>query len=316
MKLLCVTINYKTPDLTMMAVEKLVPELEGVDAKVIVVDNDSQDDSLERMRATHAEKGWGDLVEILDSGRNGGFGYGNNFAIRRAKDEGRDPEYVYLLNSDAFPHKGCIKVMLDFMDKNTTVGSVGGYVEGEDGHPHYTAFRFHNLASEFEMYIRFKPVSKIFSSHSVSILPLPNEPTEVDWVSGASLMFRSAMLEEVGLFDETYFLYFEETDLSRRAKEHGWTTYYLPNAGVTHIGSASTQTYRTKSRRANYWFDSRRYYFRKHHGRAYAEAADATFLAAQGLWNLRRILEKKDQRDPDFFVRDFLRHKLGLPRAP
>ena len=87
----------------------------------------------------------------------------------------------------------------------------------------------------------------------------------VDWLAGASMMIRRPVLDEAGLFDEAFFLYFEETDLCRRALAAGWSTWYVPESRVAHIGSASTGMKRREPRPA-YWFASRRHYLRKHDG--------------------------------------------------
>lgn len=314
MKLLAVTINYKTPDMTMEAVRALLPELEGISSRVIIVENDSRDGSYEKMQAQLEKEDWGDKVSLFHSGHNGGFGYGNNFGIRLGLASDDPPEYIYLLNSDAFPDDGAIRTLLDFMDGHPAVGIAGSYVHGTDGVPHETAFRFHSIASEFEASIRFGPVSKLLSSSIVPIMPIPTEPLEVGWVAGASMILRRRMLDEIGLFDESFFLYYEETDLCLRAKRHGWSTWYVPSASVAHVGSASTGAYTVHKRRPTYWFDSRRYYFEKHFGRGYANAADAAFMAGELLWRVRRVVEGKPPAGAKYLLRDFLSHKFGLPR--
>lgn len=314
MKLLAVTINYKTPEMTMDAVRALMPELSGISSKVIIVENDSQDGSYDKIDAALKEEQWGDHVELVDSGHNGGFGYGNNVGMRIGFASDSPPEYVYLLNSDAFPDEGAIRTLIDFMDARPDVGLAGSYIHGTDGEPHVTAFRFHGVASEFESNVRVGVVSSLFSDQVVPIMPIPTEACEVGWVAGASLIMRRTMLDEVGLFDETFFLYFEETDLCLRAKRQGWSTWFVPEASVAHIGSASTGAYSVAKRRPNYWFDSRRYYFEKNYGKLYANVADAAFVAGQAFWKARRLAQRKPRQDPKFLVRDFLCHKFGLPR--
>lgn len=314
MKVLAVTINYRTPDMTIEAVRSLMPELEGISSKVIIVDNDSQDGSYDKMKAALEKEDWGDQVLLIDSGHNGGFGYGNNVGVRIGLNSDDPPEYVYLLNSDAFPDKGAIKTLVDFMDERPEVGITGSYVHDTDGTPHVTAFRFHGIASELESNIRFAPVSRLFTESKVAILPVPEVACEVDWVAGASMLMRKTMLDEVGLFDESYFLYFEETDLCLRAKRLGWPTWFVPQASVGHIGSATTGAYSLDKRQPTYWFDSRRYYYEKNFGKVYANLADASWVAGQVVWKMRMLVERKAQRDPNFIMRDFLCHKLGLPR--
>ena len=316
MKLLAVTVNYRTPDLTLKAVQALMPALNGISAKVSIVDNDSQDGSYEKLKKgveEHSE--WAGQVEVIASGHNGGFGFGNNVAIRKAFASDDPPDFVYLLNSDAFPKPDTIQIMLDYMAKNPRVGAVGSGVIGEDDVPHVTAFRFPDVGSEFEGNIRLGFLSNLLKSHVVPIIPIPENACEVGWVAGASMLMRKEMLDEVGMFDEDYFLYFEETDLSLRAYRAGWPTHYLPDAVVVHLGSASTG-YKYNKRRAEYWFDSRRRFFEKNYGKINAEFADVAFVGGQLVYLARRVIEKKEQLDPDLFLLDFLSHKFGLPRVP
>ncbi|MBX2813159.1 MAG: glycosyltransferase family 2 protein [Myxococcales bacterium] len=316
MKLLTATVNYKTPDLTMKAVRTLMPELNGLSSKVIIVDNDSQDGSAEKLREDLVKENWGDQVILLESGRNGGFGYGNNCAIRYVLATDDLPEYVYLLNSDAFPEPKSIQTLVEWMDAHPYVGIAGSAIIDESRQPFVNAFRFHGIVSEFESSVRFGPLSWLLAEHNVVIDPMPTEACEVDWVGGASMIIRRQMLDDVGLFDEAFFLYFEETELCLRAKRKGWPTWYVPEAAVGHIGCASTGAYSPDRRQPNYWFDSRSYYYRKQFGPLYAGVADAAFLAGQSIWKVRQLIERKPRRDPRFYVRDFLSHKLGLPRWP
>ncbi len=311
MKLLAITINYKTPDMTIDAVAALMPELAGLSSRVIIVDNDSRDGSHLRMRARLDAEPWGQRVELVESGHNGGFGFGNNFAIRLGLASDDPPDYIYLLNSDAFPENGAIRTLIEFMDSHPEVGIAGSYVHGVDGRPHETAFRFPSVASELESTLRLGPVSRLLSRYVVPILPMPSTPVEVDWTAGASMILRRRMLDEVGLFDEGFFLYFEETDLCLRAKQAGWSTWYVPTASVAHVGSASTGAYSTDKRRSRYWFDSRRRYYDKHLGWAGRQAADIALVAGQASWEVRRRIQQKPRADPKRFLADFLAHKFS-----
>ncbi|MEL6185937.1 MAG: glycosyltransferase family 2 protein [Myxococcota bacterium] len=314
MKVLAIIVNFRTPDLALDAVRALVPELEGLPARVIVVENDSGDGSYEKIEAGIAAADWGDRVELIASGRNGGFGFGNNVGMRRGFASGELPEYVYLLNPDAKTDPGAVKALIDAMDARPDAGIAGSYIHLMDGSPFVNAFNFHGVLSELEGNVRFGPLTKLLAGQSILVRPTPETTTEVDWVGGASMMMRRSMLDEIGLFDETFFLYFEETELCLRAKKAGWKTLYVPESSVGHIGCAATGAYDVEKRRPEYWFDSRRYYYEKHFGKVYTQFADAALVYGQLVWKLRRLVERKPARDPAFFVRDFLTHKFGLPR--
>ena len=239
--LLTIVLNWRTPAMTLEAAEAALREMAGIAGGLIIVDNNSQDGSFETMAAAAEARGWteGGRVRVLQSGRNGGFGAGNNAGIRAGLARGAAPDYVYLLNSDAFPDPGAIRALLDHLEAHPEVGLAGSYIHGPDGEPHLTAFRFPSLWSEFEGAARTGPITRLLARHVVP-LPIPERTVPVDWLAGASVMMRRRALDEIGLFDERFFLYFEETDLCRRARAAGWPTAYVRESEVTHIGSVST----------------------------------------------------------------------------
>lgn len=314
MKLLVVLLNYRTAEMTLKALASAHRALERIpDARIDVVDNDSGDGSLERLREGVRAAGYApERVQVMASGRNGGFGAGNNHAIRRALESADPPEYVYILNSDAFPAPDAIEVLLRFLEARPEVGIAGSFIHGTDDVPHHTAFRFPSLWSELESGLALGLVSKLLAEHRVAIDPMPTETREVDWLAGASMMMRTEMLRRIGLFDETFFLYFEETDLCRRAKLAGWSTWYVIESRVAHVGSASTGMKEWR-RVPTYWFDSRKYYFTKNHGEAYRRAADLVFAATHGVFKVRARIQGKKDPSPHGFFRDFLRYNFGLP---
>lgn len=320
MRLLLVIVNYRTADLTLQAAEAALSQLRELDPgggsmQMCIVDNDSGDDSADILETAVAERDWGSHVRVHRSERNGGFAYGNNQAIRPALAGDDPPDFVYLLNPDAVPDPGCVGTLLDFMQDHPDAGIVGSRVHGGDGEARPTAFRFPTLASELEDGVRTGLVTRLLSRWMVSPPP-PGEPTAVDWLSGASLMIRREVFESVGLFDEGYFLYFEETDLCHRAHRAGWNNYYVPEAGVMHIGSVATGLGARRTRRPAYWFDSRARYFRKNYGDAYLHAANAVWATGLGAWQLRRRVQGLEDHQPEHVLGDLIRHSLGREPSP
>ena len=309
MKLLTVIVNYKTPEMTLESAEAALREMARVPggARLSIVDNGSMDGSFEKIYEGVKDKGW-KPVTVLSTGWNGGFGYGNNFAIRHALASADPPDYVYLLNSDAFPDEGSIAALVEFMDTHPDVGIAGSYTHSPEGEPKASSFRFPTVFSEFEHAMRLGVLSSALESYLVS-MPTPDHDVEVDWVSGSSLILRRDLLETVGLFDEGFFLYFEETDLCFRAKEQGWRTMFVRGASVTHIEGVSTGIHRVQ-RMPSYWFDSRRRFFEKNRGRAYFAAATAAHVGGGLVWRVRRRIQRKPAEDPPHFLRDLVRHAL------
>ncbi|HMN91988.1 MAG TPA: glycosyltransferase family 2 protein [Hydrogenophaga sp.] len=304
---LTVVLNYRTPDLAIRAVEAALVAMEGLSGAITVVDNDSQDGSFERLSEAVRARGW-DRVRVLPSGRNGGYGAGNNFGIRQGLPDGSKPDFVYILNSDAFPEPDAIRRLLDPLQAHPDAGFAGSRLHGEDGVYHQTAFRFPGIFSEFESGAGTGPISRLLRRYVVA-LPEPKEAQWVDWMAGASLLVRQRMLDEVGLFDETFFLYFEETDLSLRARRAGWKSVYVPESRVMHIGSVSTGM-KTWKRMPSFWFDSRLHYFVKNHGVAYATAATLAYTAGAMIFKLRSVLGKRRSGPAERFLSDLLQHAL------
>ncbi|MBO9474057.1 glycosyltransferase [Shimia sp. R10_1] len=306
--LLAVILNWRTPEMTLKAAEAAAHEMAGIDGQIVIVDNDSGDGSFEQMHAALASAHWAQgRVELVQSGRNGGFGAGNNFGIRHALAQ-RAYDYIYILNSDAFPGAGSIAALIAHLEDTPDCGFAGSYIHGEDGAPHFTAFRFPSIWSELEGAARIGAISRLLSRYVVP-LPLPQATKRVDWLAGASMMMRRQVLEEIGLFDERFFLYFEETDLCLRARRAGWRVDYVRASEVMHIGSVSTGM-KNWQRMPQYWFDSRQHYFRKNHGTAYAVAATVAHVVGGLLWKLRRVVGRKPRRDPEHFLRDLVVHAL------
>lgn len=307
---LTVILNYKTPDMTLRSVDHALRAMDGIAGEIIVVDNESADGSFQKM-LNHAQTyGWtrDNRVRVVESGHNGGFGAGNNFGIRAGLSNGTQPDYVYILNSDAFPAPDAIRLLLAALEQDQTLWCAGSYIHGQDDAPHQTLFRFPSIASEFEGAIRFGPVSKLLRGKQVP-LPVPDTDTHADWMAGASVLMRRDVLDRIGAFDETFFLYFEETDLFLRAARAGYRSVYVRDSHVMHIGSVSTGM-KEWSRVPGYWFDSRLHYFTKNHGAAYAAAATIAHLLGGGLYWLRRQIDRKPLNQPPHFLRTMLFHDL------
>ncbi|EEX12883.1 glycosyl transferase, group 2 family [Citreicella sp. SE45] len=315
-KLLVISLNYRTPAMTLRSVQHALREMQGLEAELVIVDNDSGDGSFEAMHAALASEPWAAAapVRLIQSGHNGGFGAGNNVGIRAGWSDGSRPDYVYLLNSDAFPGPDSLRALLRHLETHPEAGLAGSYIHGEDGAPHYSAFRFPSALSELEAAARFGPVTRLLNAHRVW-LDLPERALPVDWLAGASLMMRQSVLDEIGLFDETYFLYFEETDLCLRAARAGYETHYVRDSEVVHIGSVSTGM-KTWARVPGFWLDSRWHYYSKNHGRPYAVAVTLAHLAGGLIWRLRRVLQRKPKADPDRFLRDILLHDVRAMTRP
>ena len=306
--LLAVILNWRTPEMSLRAAEAALVAMEGIEGELVIVDNASGDGSVETIRDHVRAQGWS-RVRVIASPVNGGFGAGNNIGIRAGLSTGERADYVYVLNSDAFPEPDAIRVLMDYLEDHPHVGFAGSFIQGPDGEAHLTAFRFPSVAGEFEAAARTGPISRLLAHRRVP-MEIPSISRRVDWVAGASLMMRGHVLDRVGLFDENFFLYYEETDLCLRAARAGWITHYVRDSRVVHIGSVSTGM-KDWARVPDYWFESRRYYFLKNHGLAYMVAVTAAHVAGGLIWRLRRLIQRTPPADPPGFLRQLIASDLG-----
>lgn len=307
--LLVVIVNYRTANLTVDCLESLVDEIKALPGtQVVVTDNDSGDDSVEKIAAAIARNQWQDWVELMPLERNGGFAFGNNAAIRPPLEKGELPPYVLLLNPDTVVRSGALKELVEFMEKHPQIGIAGSRLEDPDGTPQQSAFRFPSFLSELDYSLRFGPISKLLNRWTLA-LPVSDTPHPTDWVAGASMIIRRQVFEAIGLIDENYFMYFEEVDFCLRANRAGWPCWYVPESHVVHLvgqSSGVTDTKRPPKRMPTYWFDSRRRYFLKNHGWIYAVLADTAWIVGFSLWRGRRRIQRKPDTDPPKYLSDFL----------
>ena len=310
-----ILVNYCTLDLTVQCLASLEAEVASLPGtRVIVVDNASPDGSGVKIAEAIAEHRWMEWATLLAQPRNGGFGYGNNAAMRFLLAQQPPPSYFWLLNTDTVIREGALRSLVAFMQGNPSVGISGSQLEDPDATIQSSAFRFHSIAGEFESSLQIGIVSRLLGPWVIAPAQ-PSGPTPYDWISGASMLIRREVVEQVGFLDESYFLYYEETDYCRRARARGWTCWFVPASRVVHlVGQSTGVTSRTTltRRRPTYWFQSRRRYFIKHHGVAYAVLADAALASATMMARLRDRLLGRGSKSPDKFLRDLLRQSAML----
>ncbi|HWH74590.1 MAG TPA: glycosyltransferase family 2 protein [Methylibium sp.] len=307
-RLLISIVAYKAADLTIACLASLATEIATVPGtRVIVVDNASPDGAAEPVERAIAERGWADWATLVRAPRNAGFAAGNNVALRLLPDE---TEFVLLLNPDTLVRPGALRLLLDFLVVHPEAGIAGGRSEDPDATPQMCCFRFPNAVSEALDRLGLGLLDRLFERHLVR-LGTPEQPRPVDWVSGAFMLVRRTVIDRIGLMDEGYFLYFEETDFTLRARRAGWTCWHVPQARIVHlVGQSSGVTVREGAPRRvpAYWFESRRRYFVLNHGRAYAALVDLLVLAADPIGRLRHWLQRKPQRRPPHYWRDLACH--------
>jgi GT2 family glycosyltransferase len=260
-----VVVSFNTRDLLRDCLAALRQESEGIATEVFVVDNVSRDGSADMVEREFPE------VRLIRSQTNLGFGGANNKAFPLAS--GR---YVVLLNSDAFLKPMALRRSIDYMDADPRIGLGGARLIGADGGWQPSCRMFPSPLNDFlsmsGLAAKF-PKSRFFGRQDHTWAD-GNVPADADWVPGAYSIIRRSVLEEVGYFDERFFLYYEEVDLCRRIKNAGYVVRYWPDVVVVHLGgeSSKTVTSLTMSKsgaQLELWrMRSAFLYYRKHHGPA------------------------------------------------
>jgi len=320
MSVLVVIVNYRTADLTIDCVRSLALEAKRVPGvRAVVVDGDSQDGSSERIAQAIEQDGFAGWCTLLSLTTNGGFAFGTNAGIRHCASDSH--EYVWLLNPDTIVREGALGALVDFMESHPRCGIAGGRLENHDGSVRNSCFRFHSPLGELERALRLGPASRLLARHAVTPSAMPDTDTRMDWVSGASMLVRRTLLDRIGLLDERYFMYFEETDFCRRAAHAGYECWYVPASRVVHLAGQSSGVTGSQGhlrRRPKYWFESRQRYFRTHHGVLGSRAADLLWLAAYPVGRLVAALRGKPAQDPPHLWQDMLRSSVssGVAREP
>src|SRR6185437_9977383 len=290
MKLLVVIVSYKVTDLTLDCLRSLAGEIGRVPgARVAVCENGTGGDAEERLRRAIDEDGWDAWADLTAIYPNRGFTGGNNAVIRPALESDDPPEYVLLLNADTIVQEHALDALVAFMDEHPRAGIAGSLLVSPEGVVESSPFRFPSIATELDRGLRLGIVTKLLSPWGL-VPPKPAGPFSAGWVSGASLIVRRAVLEEVGLLDEGLYTYFDDPDLCLRAARAGWETWYVPESRVTHLGGATTGLTgnRPPVRRPPYWHQARRRFFLKNYGPWYTAIVDAAFILGYAAWRVRR----------------------------
>lgn len=312
MKLLVVIVSYRVTDLTIDCLRSLEAEIGRVPgARVAVCENGTGGDAEERLRRAIEENGWDAWADLTAIHPNRGFTGGNNAVIRPALESDDPPEYLLLLNADTIVLEHALDSLVAFMDAHPRAGIAGSLLLSPDGRPQASPFRFPGIASELDAGMRLGPMSRLLSPWSTT-MPKPEAESRADWVAGASMILRRAMLEEIGLLDEGLYTYFDDSDICLRAARAGWETWYVPGSRITHLEGASTgiATGRPQKRRPRYWFQARRRYYLKNHGPWYAALVDAAYILGLASWRLRRRIQRKPDTDPPHLLMDTIRHSV------
>jgi N-acetylglucosaminyl-diphospho-decaprenol L-rhamnosyltransferase len=260
-----VIVSYNTRDDLGRCLDSIAASTGRYSSHVMVVDNDSSDGSAELVRSTYP---W---VDLVTSGRNGGYAFANNLGLRAlgfAGGEGATsmPRYALLLNPDTILPPDALDTLVGFMDRNPEIGVTGPRLVRRDGSLDRACRRsFPTPAISFYHVVglaRLFPRSERLGRYNMTYLDDTVE-TDVDSVVGAFMLLRSTALQEAGLLDERFFMYGEDLDLCYRIKEHGWRVHYYPAVKVLHVKGAASRKNTDQATAA--FYDAMKIFHDKHY---------------------------------------------------
>ena len=229
-----VIVNYNTREYLRECLASVQLE---TPSEVVVVDNASSDGSADMVRTNFP------AVTLHDNMWNVGYGAAANQGIASCTSE-----YVLLLNSDTRVSNGALQALSGYLDQHRTVAIVGPRLVNSNGSLQPSCYPFPGTLTWFLHYeilgqlLRRVP---ILGNHQQRTFP-HTHPQAVPWVMGAALAIRREAFDAVGGFDESYFMYCEETDLCYRLKSAGWQVHFAPVANIAHVGEGSTRQHRTE----------------------------------------------------------------------
>lgn len=293
MRLCIVIVNHRTPSLVLDAVSSLDGQVDPVTDQVVIVDNDSRDGSAPHIDAAIAQRGYGAWCSLVRAPRNNGIAAGNNLGIRAA-----DADFYLLLDCETRVAPGAISALLSEMRAQPLVGIAGPRLETADGALHTSCFRDYTPVSELLYAADTRPLTAAFSRFDLGVA-VDDEPRDVDWVSFACVLLRREVIERVGLLDEGYFMFFEDSDYCRATREAGFRVHYYPHAravvrpAVLHPLRESQPIAAVTKRRPRSFYRSRSRYFRKGYGPLGPWAANTCWQLGRSMSLGRELVGRK-----------------------
>ena len=273
MTLSIVIVNYNTEKLLRSCLQSVYAGANGTPLDIWVVDNSSRDNSVAMLKSLFP------MVRVIQNPSNVGFSRANNVVINQSRSD-----YILLLNPDTLIIGDAIERVVKFMREHPEVGIAGCKVLNRDGTLQLACRRsiptpgvaFYRLTGLSRLF----PRSRVMARYNMTYAS-PDQTHEVDAVSGAFLMIRRQVVEQIGPLDERFFMYGEELDWCLRAKRAGWSVMYYPAAQIVHYKGESTKY---NSRKAALEFYRAMYLFhRKHFAKDYSPVTNFLIYAGIGV---------------------------------
>jgi GT2 family glycosyltransferase len=273
-----VIVSYNTRNLTLRSIASAIESAQDAFVEIIVVDNASEDESVEAIKTAYP------LVTVIANQKNVGFGAACNQAINSTR-----APLTLLLNSDARLTAEAFTALCDVMRERARCGAAGCNLLDDDGRK---VVRARNFLTPFNQALEYAGLARVLKWRAFRRVHRPRLDEKmldcsVDWIDGACLLLRREALDEVGLFDERFFMYSEDEDLCFRLKQKGWKVCYSEAGTGFHRGAASSSQIRVEMLRQFYL--SQMLFLFKHSGRPSVSIFN---YAMKSVFAFKRLLKK------------------------
>ena len=298
-----IIVNWNTRELLLECLESIFQTVKEVSFEVWLVDNASTDGSVESAKDQYPD------INVIQNEQNIGFAAANNLAFKQMKGS-----YALLLNSDATLINNAAEELFNFMEANHKAGIACGQLLNTDGSRQNSIANYPSLLS---MLFNQGVLRILFPNKFPSKRRKYTAPIEVDSCIGACMIVRKEAMDEVGILDEKYFFFLEETDWAYRMKQAGWKNYFVPAARIFHAQGKSVGKSANKK---IMFYRSRYYFFKKWYTRSYIIIYAAVFirLLANTLLSLAGVLltlglNQRTKKRFVIYIQLILWHFRGCP---
>lgn len=288
-----VMINYRTPAMTIDALQSIADTREDLAVDCVVVDNASGDDSGRVIERAIGDNGWS-WCKLILAESNDGFSAGNNLGASAS-----DGAPILLLNSDTLVGAKAIQRLLAALESNRQIGITSPRLQWPSGESQVSCFRYFRPTSEFVRSASIGWVTKRLPWAEVA-MPLGqddrHESQAVDWTSFACVLIRRDVFDRLGGMDEGYFMYFDDVDFCRQVNGLGYDIVHCPEASVIHFRGGSSSVKRLQSarkKRPRYYYAARTRYYAKHFGRSGLLLANLLWMTGGAFAKAKALLTRR-----------------------
>jgi len=282
-KVSVIFVNHNSDHYLLESVRSLVNSTKYAPYEIIIVDNNSTDNSLGLVERQYPD------IRIVRNPRNEGFAKANNQGMKIGEGD-----YYLLINNDVYVKNDILKIFVEFMEEHPEAGACGGKLLNKNGRVQQQCKRGFptpwNIFSHLTGLSKLFPKSRLFAGYLITYID-PDKVAEVDSLSGACMFVRKEVIETSGGMDESFFMYGEDIDWCYRIKQLGWKIYYLPQAEITHYGEKGGK--RNKVKRIYEYYRAMFIFYNKHYKRKYIFIVNWLVyfgIFAKGGWHYLRYL--------------------------